>query len=142
MSKPTPTTKEKAGLFILHDRETAAAESVFLIFPLGLPLSNIHSSVVAVHGLCGDPYDTWTDEATKKLWLRDFLPSQVPNTRIMSFGYDSLVAFSKSEIEISDVAADLLNRLNGERDTAEVIGPMNLLPKRELMRRTRSGAVR
>jgi hypothetical protein len=39
----------------------------------------------------------------------------------MSFGYDSLVAFSKSEIEISDVAADLLNRLNGERDTPEVI---------------------
>ena len=38
----------------------------------------------------------------------------------MSFGFDSEVAFSKSEIETSDVAADLLNRLNGERDT-EVI---------------------
>ena len=86
----------------------------------------MYSSIVAVHGLCGDPYDTWTDGASKKLWLRDFLPFQVPNTRIMSFGYDSLVAFSKSEIEISDVAADLLNRLNGERDTTEVIWPGEL----------------
>ena len=41
----------------------------------------------------------------------------------MSFGYDSLVAFSKSEIEISDVAADLLNRLIGERDTPAVVIP-------------------
>ena len=62
----------------------------------------------------------------KKLWLRDFLPSQVPNTRIMSFGYGSLVAFSKSEIEIRDVAADLLNRLHDERDTNEVIWPDEL----------------
>ena len=76
--------------------------------------------MVAVHGLCGDPHDTWTEEASKKLWLQDFLPSQVPNTRIMTFGYDSLVAFSKSEIEIRDVAVDLLNRLNDERDTNEV----------------------
>ena len=82
---------------------------------------NIYSSIVAVHGLCGDPFDTWTEETSNKLWLRDFLPSQVPNTRIMSFGYDSFVAFSKSEVEISDVAVDLLNRLHGERDTLEVI---------------------
>ena len=39
----------------------------------------------------------------------------------MSYGYDSFVAFSKSEIALEDVAADLLNRLNDERDTPEVI---------------------
>ena len=83
--------------------------------------TNVLSSIVAVHGLCGDPYDTWTEETSKKLWLRDFLPFQVPNTRIMSYGYDSFVAFSKSEIALEDVAADLLNRLNDERDTPEVI---------------------
>ena len=83
--------------------------------------SNVYSSIVAVHGLCGDPYGTWTEETSGNLWLRDFLPSQVPNTCIMSYGYDSSVAFSKSEIELSDVAADLLNRLNDERGTREVI---------------------
>ena len=39
----------------------------------------------------------------------------------MSYGYDSCIAFSKSEMGLSDVAADLLNRLNDERDTPEVI---------------------
>ena len=79
------------------------------------------SSIVAVHGLCGDPFETWTEETSGKLWLRDFLPSQVPNTRIMSYGYESSAAFGKSEIELTDVAADLLNRLNDERGTPGVI---------------------
>ena len=83
--------------------------------------SNIYPSIIAVHGLYGDPLETWTEETSQKLWLRDFLPSQVPNTRIMSFGYDSLSAFNKSEFGIGDVAADLLNRLDDERDTPEVI---------------------
>ena len=86
-----------------------------------VPPSNIYSSIVAVHGLGGHPYGTWTEETSGKMWLRDFLPSQVPYTRIMSYGYDSLVAFSKSELELGDVAADLLNRLDGERDTPKVI---------------------
>ena len=83
--------------------------------------SNVYSSIVAVHGLCGDPFETWTEESSGKLWLRDYLPYQVPATRIMSYGYDSTVAFSKSEIKLVDVAADLLNRLNDERGTPEVI---------------------
>ena len=82
---------------------------------------NVYSSIVAVHGLCGDPFETWTEEISGKLWLRDFLPSQVPNTRIMSYGYDSSATFSKSEIELGDAAADLLNRLNDERGAPEVI---------------------
>ena len=40
---------------------------------------------------------------------------------MMSYGYDSSVAFSKSEIKLADVAVDLLNRLNDERGTHEVI---------------------
>ena len=49
----------------------------------------------------------------------------------MSYGYDSYIAFSKSEIELGDVAADLLNRLNDER-TLEVMVQTNLLLAREL----------
>jgi hypothetical protein len=49
----------------------------------------------------------------------------------MSYGYDSSVAFSKSEIELGDVAADLLNRMNYERDTPEVIKPKRAYCQRE-----------
>ncbi|KAL8748150.1 MAG: hypothetical protein Q9190_000045 [Brigantiaea leucoxantha] len=70
--------------------------------------------VVAVHGLQGDPFKTWKHE-NGKLWLRDFLPADVPFARIMSYGYESTVAFSSSVANIEDIALDLLNRLVHER---------------------------
>ena len=75
------------------------------------------------------------------MWLRDFLPFQVPITRIMSYGYDSQVAFSKSELELGDIAADLLDRLDGER--GKVIDPNEPLPTtRQLILCTRQGIAR
>ena len=44
-------------------------------------------------------------------WLQDFLASDVPNARIMSYGYNSAVAFSKSVAGIEEFARDLLERL-------------------------------
>lgn len=52
---------------------------------------------------------------TGKLWLRDFLPASLPNSRIMTFGYNSAYAFSDSVAIINDFAHDLLNMLNGKR---------------------------
>jgi hypothetical protein len=82
--------------------------------------SDMPSSIVAVHGLGGDAYDTWTEKQSGKMWLMDFLPSQIPSARIMTYGYNSEVAFSKSDNEINDIAADLLTRLQVERDTEQV----------------------
>ncbi|KAL2048275.1 hypothetical protein N7G274_000186 [Stereocaulon virgatum] len=70
--------------------------------------------VVAVHGLQGDALKTWEHE-NGSLWLRDFLPKDLPSAYVMTFGYDSTVAFSKSVAEIEDKALDLLNRLGAER---------------------------
>ena len=69
---------------------------------------------MAVHGLGGDWERTWTDD-NGKLWLRDFLPFQLPNAKIMSYGYNSEVVFSKAVTDIVDEAAMLLDRLDGER---------------------------
>ena len=70
--------------------------------------------VVAVHGLQGDAYKTWEHE-NGSLWLQDFLPADLPEARIMTFGYDSTVAFSKSVANIEDKALELLNALSSER---------------------------
>lgn len=70
--------------------------------------------VVAVHGLQGDAFKTWEHE-NGSLWLRDFLAKDLPFARVMTFGYDSTVAFSKSVAQIEDKALDLLNRLGAER---------------------------
>ncbi|KAH7380996.1 hypothetical protein BKA64DRAFT_584580, partial [Cadophora sp. MPI-SDFR-AT-0126] len=72
--------------------------------------------VVAVHGLGGDWEEAWTDDTTGKLWLRDFLPSQFPKTRVWSFGYNASV-LSKSVEDIDDAATSLVDALKGERQS-------------------------
>ncbi|MCJ1302961.1 hypothetical protein MMC08_005766 [Hypocenomyce scalaris] len=70
--------------------------------------------IVAVHGLGGDWEKTWTDPSGK-LWLRDFLPAEIPSARLFSYGYNSRTAFSKAVTNITDEATMLLNRLDRER---------------------------
>ena len=90
--------KEKIGLFELSKAETSKKVDV-----------------VAVHGLQGDAFKTW-ECSNGTLWLRDYLPEEIPSARIMTFGYDSTVAFSNSVARIEDKALDLLNRLGAQRD--------------------------
>lgn len=79
-------------------------------------------SIVAVHGL--NPTNTefhaeatWTDG--DKLWLKDFLPAQLPNARILLFGYNSNVAFETSISGVRENAVNLLNRLVNKRANTE-----------------------
>jgi pimeloyl-ACP methyl ester carboxylesterase len=72
------------------------------------------SSIVAIHGLGGDAFRTWTED-TGHLWLRDSLPQHVPKARIFTYGYDSAVVFSRSRSQVNDYAIDLLYRLRSVR---------------------------
>lgn len=84
------------------------------LFELSTDECEKNIDVVAVHGLQGDAYKTWEHE-NGSLWLRDFLPTDIPHARIMTFGYDSTIAFSKSVAKIEDKALELLNCLSAKR---------------------------
>ena len=73
----------------------------------------LFSSIVAIHGLGGDPFKTWTEG--DRLWLRDFVPTTLPQARIMTFGYNSGVAFTGTLSGISDFARQLLESLRRKR---------------------------
>jgi hypothetical protein len=77
--------------------------------------------VVAVHGLQGHPFRTWTHE-NGNLWLKDDLPEDVPSARILTFGYDSTIAFSRSVATIEDIALQLLTGLYIERENDKAVG--------------------
>jgi hypothetical protein len=75
---------------------------------------------VAVHGLSGDSIDTWTHPKSNTLWLKDFLPQQISDARIMTFGYNATAAFGQSTSDVIDHAKGLLSSLIDKRDEPEV----------------------
>jgi hypothetical protein len=77
-------------------------------------------SIVAVHGLGGDAFETWTHPKSKAFWLKDFLPEQIPDARILTFGYNAAAAFGRSTSDVIDHAKSLLSRLVDKRDKPEV----------------------
>ncbi|KAL9114581.1 MAG: hypothetical protein Q9187_007434, partial [Circinaria calcarea] len=78
--------------------------------------------IIAVHGL--NPTNTeFHAEATwtvkDKLWLRDFLPLQLPSARVLLFGYNANVAFETSVAGVREQAINLLDRIVSKREEAE-----------------------
>ena len=77
-----------------------------------------HLDVIALHGLNGDAFDSWTNK-NKQLWLKEFLPRSLPGARVYTFGYDSDI-FSRSNADIGDFARRLLSQLSLERQSEAV----------------------
>jgi hypothetical protein len=109
----TKERSEKHGLFFLNQQQfedfTKAGDGE----------ARYSVDIVALHGINGDAYDTWTHR-NGKLWLRDFLAPQLPGARVFSFGYRSEVAFTLATGQLGDFARSLLEQLNYIRRTAEV----------------------
>ena len=93
-------SEERVGIFELSEKSEAKTVDV-----------------VAVHGIMGDPFETWKHE-NGNIWLRDFLAKDLPFARVMTYGYDSAVAFSKGVGNVEDKARSLLNQLSAERATS------------------------
>ena len=75
--------------------------------------------VVAVHGLNGECFRSWTHEETtgeQTLWLKDLLLQRLPRTRVMTFGYDASVVGNTSVAGIRDNARKLLVFLRNKRE--------------------------
>jgi len=93
------TRSEPFGLFLLA--ESGPNPSDHEHYPV---------DIIAVHGLNGDAYTTWT-HANGMLWLRDLLPNFLPGCRVYTYGYPSQVAFTTSFAEVEDYARRLLSSI-------------------------------
>jgi len=78
-------------------------------------------SIVAVHGLDGKREKSWTAKNNVN-WLQDLLPTDIPQARIFSWGYEA-ITHSTSSIKtqtIYDHARNLVSDLCRERGLTEV----------------------
>lgn len=76
----------------------------------------LRPSIVAVHGLNGHSFQTWTSTGSKpRMWLRDFLPRRIPRARIMTYGYNSNVNDKACTTTIHEFAGRLLVDLSALR---------------------------
>ena len=109
-TEPSTTAKtersEKHGLFLISDESSKSSASSRESFGV---------DIIAIHGLNGDPYKTWTDHETQCLWLRDLLPDDIPGARIFTYGYPSHVLCSTSTAGVSDYAGVLLTHIESRR---------------------------
>ena len=76
---------------------------------------------MAVHGLNGDALNTWTytpKTGPPVMWLRDLLPTKLPNARVMTFQYDAGV-FGSSAEGVRGNARKLVALLRDSREDEE-----------------------
>ena len=90
-------------------------------------------SIVFVHGLTGNRERTWTHPSTSCFWPSELLPSDLPDARIFTYGYDADVAHffsAASQSRIGDHAQTLLSSLGHVRERTETVSREPMLDQR------------
>jgi hypothetical protein len=69
-----------------------------------------------VSGVGGHAFGSWKSPASEhKMWLRDFLPDDIPTIRTFIFGYDAALRDSTSTSSFSDYSRQLLLAIHTAR---------------------------
>lgn len=76
-------------------------------------------SIIAVTGLAAHAFGSWAHSA-QNMWLRDYLPRDVSNARILLYGYPSQLQGNISRSILSDHSTNLIQRLLTMRESAKV----------------------
>lgn len=106
---------ERFGLFLLAESAPDTKES-----------ENYAVDIIAVHGLNGDAYTTWT-HANGTLWIRDLLPKLLPGCRVYTYGYPSQVAFSTSFAEVREYSRRLLSSIRDVQEDCDQVSSSSSL---------------
>jgi len=88
------------------------------------PTDNHTVDVLAVPGLGGHPYGSFVDKGDGHMWLSESLPRDMPNARVMIYGYESGLHDSTSFAGLDDLAGSLrvaLSHLLGSGEQRRLI---------------------
>ncbi|KAI6623869.1 hypothetical protein MCOR14_009446 [Pyricularia oryzae] len=79
--------------------------------------------VIAVPGLGSHALGSWKSPNSDDVWLRDFLPEDVPNIRVLLYGYDTTLVNSRSKQSIEGLGVTFLEQVIAFRAEDGVRGP-------------------
>ena len=82
--------------------------------------TEITADVVAITGLDGHAYGSWTGGNPKCMWLRDFLSEDLPKCRVMIYGYNSKLS-NPGLHTIADFGRGLRDELLQARRSDQVV---------------------
>ena len=71
--------------------------------------------IIAVHGLRGSPVRSWIDSSSQSMWLREMLQVDVPNARVMSYGYRTEEVLRGNDFALNTLANDLVENIMDAR---------------------------
>lgn len=81
---------------------------------------------VIVCGLGGHAFGSFKEKGASYMWLRDTLPKDLPNLRVLLYGYDSGLHGSESILNVSTIAETFIGHLRGMRSQTQVsVGDLN-----------------
>lgn len=86
--------------------------------------------IIFLHGLGGTSLRTWCKHRDLDfLWPKNWLPSDLPTARILTFGYHAHFSARNEEstLTINDFANDLLFRMKYGEDTNERLGQVPIV---------------
>lgn len=83
-------------------------------------------SVIAVPGLASHAVGSWKASKNNDVWLRDWLPKDVPHIRVILYGYDTTLLKNDSKSSIEDLGRAFLESLETFRRNTNVGCPSNL----------------
>ncbi|EJT77778.1 hypothetical protein GGTG_02883 [Gaeumannomyces tritici R3-111a-1] len=64
-----------------------------------------------IHGLGSHALGSWKSPDSGDVWLRDFLPKDVPNIRVLLYSHDTILANIWSKQSIEDLGATFLEQI-------------------------------
>ncbi|KAK1991103.1 hypothetical protein LX36DRAFT_753802 [Colletotrichum falcatum] len=83
--------------------------------PLYEDASGAYCDVVAVPGLASHAIGSWKSPRGNDLWLRDWLSDDIPNIRVLLYGYDTKLLKSNAKSSVEDLGRRFLESLTAFR---------------------------
>lgn len=110
-----------------RDRSRCGVRINFYFRRSSLPILTLLRSIIAVPGLGSHALGSWKSTNSDEVWLRDFLPRDLTNIRVLLYGYDTILPGSLSKQSIEDLGSALLEQVNAFREHNGVSGRLGCL---------------